>query len=269
MASSTVRIAPPGEPLRPNELGGHGQGRTSLLGNVYDSTCPPATPLNSILIAVCGPNDFKNNAQPQNDGFFFSDFYLYHHMFRGAAGKQYWLTCVKPETYVKKYTELLHGHPTDERRIVLNAAISERKETSDIITVEPSKLGSRFLEYVANASRETKNTDKQVFVMMFGHGDEFNYGVTVGGAGEFDDCPKIKASRVKQALRRHNPEPHAAILLISCYGGGRTMLTDQNLTAMAGVDQTQELLSRPCSGTVGRYCGTRWTSGVVQALIRT
>lgn len=38
-------------------------------------------PLRSRIVAVCGITDVDNLASPELDGWFFSDFYLFHHLF--------------------------------------------------------------------------------------------------------------------------------------------------------------------------------------------
>jgi hypothetical protein len=80
-----------------------GQLHGSLNGRMFPSQCPPLVTRDTIIIAVCGPNDYRNNAHPDQDGRFFSDFYLFHHLFRGTARKQYWMTCVHPEVLMSKY----------------------------------------------------------------------------------------------------------------------------------------------------------------------
>lgn len=97
-----------------------------LEDRVFSSRCVPVVTPDTIIIAVCGPNDWSNNASPGADGWIFSDFFLFHHLFRGTAKQQYWMTCVHPEDLIKKHGEFAHGDPrTHDRRIVLDASIKD------------------------------------------------------------------------------------------------------------------------------------------------
>ncbi|KAL2218376.1 hypothetical protein M432DRAFT_631996 [Thermoascus aurantiacus ATCC 26904] len=84
--------------------------------------CPPDVPPKSRILGLCGITDWQNLASPQEDGWFFSDFYLFHHLLSPMdvpSSNQCWLTCEKPEDVVAKYTKYSHGDPKKERRIVL------------------------------------------------------------------------------------------------------------------------------------------------------
>lgn len=59
-----------------------------LDGKLLPVLCPSVVTPDTIIIAVCGPNDYLDNAQPNKNGWFFSDFYLFHHLFQGTAKQQ-------------------------------------------------------------------------------------------------------------------------------------------------------------------------------------
>lgn len=48
----------------------------SLDNRVFDSRCPPLVTPDTIIIAVCGPNDWSDNASPKADGCSCSGFFL-------------------------------------------------------------------------------------------------------------------------------------------------------------------------------------------------
>ena len=76
-----------------------------LGGWEFISRCPPVVTLDTIIIAVCGPNDHEGNASPQKAGWFVSDFFLFHHLFRNTAKEQHWMMCVEPQELVRKYSQ--------------------------------------------------------------------------------------------------------------------------------------------------------------------
>ncbi|MCJ1369532.1 hypothetical protein MMC20_000743 [Loxospora ochrophaea] len=79
--------------IYPARYGGHGRVEGEIFGGLEDkafsSCCPPIVTPDTIIVAVCGPNDFEDNAGPEKDGWFFSDFYLFHHLLKGTANEQH------------------------------------------------------------------------------------------------------------------------------------------------------------------------------------
>ena len=256
----------------PVQYGGYGklegEPHGGLADKFYPLHCPPVVTLDTIIIAVCGPNDYRDNASPQKDGWFFSDFYLFHHLFRGTAQKQYWMTCVDPGILVKKYSKFAHGDPKKaDRRIVLD--VSFKDEVADVKVFKPEDLLERFASYISEASKEVIGTNRPILILMFAHGIEKTFCLTIGGAGEYKKCTKLSRDTFRQALLRHNPNPNVAVLTTMCYGGGWAQSTFLKITTMAGTSAEEELLSWPKSESIGRYCGSRYATGVAEALIRT
>ncbi|MCJ1401666.1 hypothetical protein MMC11_004883 [Xylographa trunciseda] len=256
--------------IKPAEYGGFGQLKKEPLGGLkecaYPSLCPPAVTTNTIIIAVCGPNDFMGNASPEKDGWFFSDFFLFHHLLKGTASKQIWMTCVKPEALVKKYKEYVHGNPKSIRKVVLDATMVA--ETQDIDVHQGNDLLERFLATVASVSKEVRGTQQPILVLIFGHGRMNTFAITIGGSGEHSGCPVLTIEKFKDAILRHNPDPNIALLTTSCFGGGWVQSPYLNTTAMSGVNHRQELLSWPMTESLSRCCGSRFASGIAWALIK-
>lgn len=141
-------------------------------------------------------------------------------------------------------------------------------EVDDIITCSPKDLLDRFLSYVASASRDVKGTMRPILILVFGHGTESSFSVTIGGAKIFEKCPELTREKFREALLRGNPDPNATMLTTSCFGGDWVQDRSFNTTAMAGVDANTELLSWPESGSLNRACGSRYASGIAQALMK-
>ena len=233
----------------------------------FKTRCPPLVTPETIVIAVCGPNDYQQTAAPENDGWFFSDFYLFYHLLRGTAKQQQWLTCVPPKELVRKYKEYAHGDPkSDDRRIVLSENML--KELDDVLIFPPADLLERFLAHVAGATKQTRSTDGPILVLLFGHGIEDKYSVIVGGYGKPESCPVLTQPKFKEAILRHNPDPNIALLTTACYGSGWVQTNFFNITGMAGVDESIESLSWSKSASLQRCCGSKYATSVAQALIK-
>lgn len=260
-------IAGPGNQLQPATYGGHSKvNDAGFVTATYQSRCLPIVTRSSIIVAVCGPDDKANNASPKKEGWFYSDFYMMHHLFRNTASTQYWLTCVSPEQYVEKYARLLHGDATKDRKVVLDASMLEDKK--DITTVSAKILAERFLATVADASKQTKGTDRQILVMMFGHGWEDVYSIVIGGPAE-DLAQAISPQILQQALIRHNPRPQATILSTSCFGEGWCFARSGNTSNIHGGNDATQLRSWPASDSIRQYAGSKFAASVAEALVRT
>ena len=74
--------------LKPTDFGGWGRKAGpdgGLTGVEFSSRCPPTIKPCTRIVAVCGINDFRNASSPEDDGWFHSDFYLFHHLFSGLG----------------------------------------------------------------------------------------------------------------------------------------------------------------------------------------
>ena len=265
MASSSKQI-------QPATYGGRGQNpnqpRGGLFKQSFDSNCPPVITPDTIILAVCGPNDVGDNAAPDADGWFIADFYLFHHLFRNTTKHQYWLTCVKPEDLVRKYTEFVHGDPrSNDRRVVLDKTFAE--EVRDVIVFHPEDLLEKFLSHLANICRSSKDAKSPILVMIFGHGHEETFSINIGGHSEnVELCPKLDQAHFKQAIHRHDNSPNVALVTTSCFGAGWTQTGLLDITAMAGSADKTLTLSWPRSESMDRCCGSKYAIAVAEALIR-
>lgn len=82
-----------GNTIIPKSIGGDGKepGAETL---EFLSFCPPDIQPNTRIIALCGANDWHDNASPQADGWFFSDFYLFHHLLEDTGKWDLWHSCL-------------------------------------------------------------------------------------------------------------------------------------------------------------------------------
>lgn len=238
----------------PTQCGGVGriEGEVcgGLQGRLFVSQCPPVVTPHTIIIAVCGPNDYMSNAALTQDGWFFSDFYLFHHPFKDTATRQYWLTCVSPNELVHKYKELAHGDPRSSgRRVVWEERM--KNDVKDVLTFNPKDLLDQFLSYLATPCKEVKGAMRPVLALIFGHGMDTTFAITIGGSGEFRHCPTLTRQKFKEAILRYNPNPNVCLLTTACYGGGWAQTSFLNITAMSGTTDEEVLLSWPESTSLG------------------
>jgi hypothetical protein len=74
--------------INPSTYGGFGRdvGPLGGLGEKKFSTrCPPDVQPNTRIIAVCGISDIQGMANPSLDGWFFSDFFLFHYLLQDSG----------------------------------------------------------------------------------------------------------------------------------------------------------------------------------------
>ena len=178
------------------------------------------------------------------------------------------MTCVNPEDLIKKYSEFAHGDArTDDRRIVLDASMKDG--VKDFLAFTGNDLMEKFLSYVAEASKEVKNTNRPILALVFGHGVKNTHAITIGGTGAYHNCPTLTRPIFNEALLRHNPNPNVAILSTSCFGGGWVQTQYLNITSRAGVKHKTQLLSWSEGFSTGRCYGSRHATEVAKALIKT
>ena len=259
----------PSQSLEPAKFGGKGKAANlpqgGLLGRTFPTRCPPAVSLNSIIIAVCGIHDLSNNSSPSADGWFHTDFYLFHHLLKNTANEQHWLTCVDPRTMVQKYTQLEQGNPHGGRRVVLDASMLP--QVQDVSVLPPKDLMSTFLEYVSAAARSAREDGRQILLLVFSHGMPDPFRFMIGLRNERPVwCDR---SQVRGALLSSNPNPRVSCMTTSCYGGGWALADSPTQTTMAAVNEDEESDSWPLSqATSQQFCVSPFASAVTESLIR-
>lgn len=240
-----------------------------LHGKTFLSRCPPVVTSTTRVLAVCGPNDFRDNASPEKDGWFFSDFFLFHHLFKGQSSDQVWLICVKPETLVSKYGQFVHGSSKGDRRIVLDQDLLD--ETADITAIDTSRstnsenLVERFVATLRDECSKAIRNEQPVLVLVFAHGRPNTQAVYLGGHREGEKAPTLTSEVFSKAISKGLK---VTMIITSCYGGEWTQMPHMNTTAMTAVDETHEFISWPKTMSSGRYCGGRYATAITVALIK-
>lgn len=90
-----------GQLVNPKSFIGIGRVPQQLTGNLdhdlmidkeFHTLCPPDVQPNTRILGLCGAHDFRGNAGPIDDGCFFSDFYLFHHLLQSTRKSHVMIT---------------------------------------------------------------------------------------------------------------------------------------------------------------------------------
>jgi hypothetical protein len=201
------------------------------IGKVEDRPCrladaefttfsPPDVHPTTRILAVVGPDDISDASAPSADGWFQSDFYLFHYLLRVGPPTQTWLTCISPRALVEKYGQFTHGDPKGDRRVVLDASIlPEIAQDGDVRVVDEKNLLDTFLSCLKTESNLAVTGNVQLLVLVFGHG-EINNGIVIGRASTGQAAPKLF---VRDLAAKLNPDARVSLLTTSCYSGGWIM----------------------------------------------
>ncbi|EFR01091.1 hypothetical protein MGYG_04095 [Nannizzia gypsea CBS 118893] len=252
------------------------QGRKEALADIaFKISCPPDISPTSRVVAVCGVTDYDGQASPSVDGWFFSDFYLFHHLLSPmhvTTQAQVWLTAESPESLVQKYGEYAHGDPRKERRVVLDKDTLGSIERAGNIRVVPSTiLLERFLATVREQSRIAAQHNEQLIVLIFGHGDQDTHGICLGQVKEEAYEPQLLF--INDFHRATTAEAKVTLFTTACYSGGWLVQpickksTGLNVTGITGSGIKQETRSWSLSRSVGRACGSSIASAIVQSVV--
>ncbi|KAI9371983.1 hypothetical protein BJX61DRAFT_543127 [Aspergillus egyptiacus] len=264
--------------LVPKSIGGDGREPRAETREVL-SFCPPDIQPNTRIIALCGANNWHDNASPQADGWFFSDFYLFHHLLEDTdtfrSSNQLWLTCVDPKTLVSKYNEYAHGSRSGDRRVVLDETLLNRIEASkNIRVIPPEYLLERFLETLRSETQTAARENQPVLVFVFGHGEEGNFWVAIGGEGSAENSPRLTREKFNSAIRTG---VDLTLLITSCFSGGwvfkpmgdplLSSAKKLNISGMTTVNDKEISKAWACSQSCGRTAGSIYATAILNALV--
>lgn len=249
---------------------------TYLTGTSFYASCTiPDVQQNTKIIGLCGiadhpisPNNPVGYASPKQDGWFLSDFYMMHHLFKNVASDQVWITCTDPTLLVEKYGEYIHGNSSqaaEPRRVVLDRDMLA--QVGDVRVVTPGVMLERALSTIREAARISRETDRPLLIMIFTHGNT-TFGLQMGGINPAN--PQfLTIDRFKVAIGSRPFTSGICLLTSACYGGGWAINPDINVTAMTAAPYWEQSLSWPVSATINhRYCGSSYISGIIKTLMR-
>jgi len=104
-----------------------------------------------------------------------------------------------------------------------------------------------------------------VLLMIFGHGDEETYGVSIGGAGDPVHAPRLRIKQIVACLR--GLRISLTMMMTSCYSGGWVLQPELNISAITAADSTEESFS--WGESIGRRChGSAYATAVRLAFVK-
>jgi hypothetical protein len=216
--------------IRPDTFTGT---KEDVAGREFLTHCPPDLPPRHRIVALLGTTDLNDACRPSEDGWFVSDFYLFHYLLAPQfprrkyfivllatyhlptnrlsllAPNQFWLTCEDPSILVQKYGEYLHGDSTGDRRTVLDAQmLPDILAAGNLRVISQEVLLERYLNTVREQAIEADRLEEHLVLLIFGHGS-LDHQVSVG-----NDFLKMKD--IQRILRGKSL---VTIFSTSCYSG--------------------------------------------------
>ncbi|KAJ6114010.1 hypothetical protein N7523_007327 [Penicillium sp. IBT 18751x] len=223
--------------------------------------------LGKILLGatLLGITDKDGLASPKLDGWFVSDFYLFHHLLSPQFPRppnQIWLTCEDPSALVTKYQEYLHGNLEGDRRAVLDGARLPVVLGAGNLRVVPRKdLLERYFSTLKEQAAEAARCEEHLVLLIFGHGNR-DHAIEVGGS-------TLQMEDLRHVLQ---PMSSTTIFTTSCFSGGWLVYPDinqqqLNTTATTAAGHDSESFSWAVSASVGRASGSLAASAILHCLI--
>ena len=230
--------------------------------NQFSLHTPPDITQRTRIIAVLGVT--KDPAPSGKDGWFVSDFFAFWNIFQGMTEKQTWYHCLDIDSLVAKHTRYLHGNPYKQRKVVLDEKIlAESKQSKHPPEhIQADKLKRKTKNMITAACKDAETGNENVLVLLFGHGDQNNHGIVLGGG----DRETLKIAEFKSATK--GLHTNITLITTSCYSGGWTCNPQLNLSTMTAAGNENVSLSWRFSGSTGRACGSMFTTALVQKLTK-
>ncbi|KAL8788895.1 MAG: hypothetical protein Q9213_001418 [Squamulea squamosa] len=243
---------------------------------VYDqfvTRTPPDVTNNTRIVAICGID--QKEASPQEDGWFLSDFFAFYHLLHGLTKHQSWLHCLDLKSLIDQHEVYLHGSPFKTRKVVLDAEMLSSAATTDLVKCAVGSMKSKFEHKLRDECQAAAQAGDSVLVLMFAHGSSSTGGVKLGSNFWKQDTftKKVKDFNVP-----------ITILSTACFSGGWSCNKQYdksqsrhlnhigkqfNHTTMMAAGPHKRSRSWAYTTTIGRACGSMWSSAIVNTLTRT
>ncbi|GIK04658.1 hypothetical protein Aspvir_008746 [Aspergillus viridinutans] len=93
-----------------------------------------------------------------------------------------------------KYTQYAHGDPRKERRVVLERdLLGQINLAGNIRVVDKTILPEQVVKPVEDEVRYAKRDRDTLIILVFGHGNQDNHGVYIGGKDPTADSAVLKS----------------------------------------------------------------------------
>jgi hypothetical protein len=175
----------------------------------------------AIILAVCGVPDI-DDADPELDGWFFSDFFAFNYLLRGLGTSQTWMACVHARDLVRRYGEYLDGNPYSDRKVVLSQGLLDNDELSSVTAITASDLLDAFLATLKSKCDQARVENRPVVVFTFGHGHEITKGVNLGTEDHWLEIDAFQAAM--------GDDVGITVVSTACFSGGWSVQPQLNIT---------------------------------------
>ncbi|KAL9583856.1 MAG: hypothetical protein Q9212_002474 [Teloschistes hypoglaucus] len=204
-------------------------------------------------------------AGPREDGWFFSDFFLFHHIFQNIGANQIWMACESPKHLVKRYSQYTHGTASGDHRVVLDKSLLQQPtKFNNFRLCSRESLLEDFLTTLKSEITIAADNDQPVLLLLFGHGEPKTYGIAIGGSGPPDKAPRLHTHHIVRAIGCLNVS--LTVMTASCYGGGWVYEPELNISAFTAAGP--EVESRSWGFSIGgRSHGSIWATAVRDAFV--
>ena len=183
-----------------------------------------------------------------------------------AFGKtQQWFTCLDFADITKRYGEYARGNCYRTRRVVLDA--HQQPDSESLHISSPTELLADFKNYFRQECASALANNEPILLSVFAHGEEFEYGLEIGGMGEQGDLLTVKAMR---EILQDFDGVKVTMLMTSCFSGGWSItpdLWDETGRSRITVMRSQQVSeSWPKTTTLGRADGSIYISSILNVL---
>lgn len=162
-------------------------------------------------------------ANPAMDGWFFSNFFLFHLLLQGLGISQQWSSAEEPQQLIHRYGEYRYGNPHKPRKVVLNQKTVKAGKLDNLIVFPRGQLKTRFIRIVKSECQAARENKETILLLVFGHGDSRTYGITLGTGA----VSKLKISNLRSAIGRDGLA--VTLLSTSCFSGGWSISPELNI----------------------------------------
>ncbi|KAJ5276091.1 hypothetical protein N7524_002244 [Penicillium chrysogenum] len=222
--------------------------RQDLAGREFLTHCPPDLPPRHRILALLGTTDKDDLASPSEDGWFVSDFYLFHYLLSPKFPRR---AC-----FLVLFI-ILTRQPSSEN--TMNTfMVTQKGDRRAVLDGErlPNILGA------GNSKQPKRPAVKSIWsCFFFGHGTPA-HGIEVGDS----------ILHMKDLRHLLQPMSSTTIFTTLCYSGGWLVCPDinqeqLNTTSITASGKDNESSSWTVSGSAGRASGSLAASAVLRCLI--
>lgn len=251
---------------KPHTFGGqfHDQNKGGKMFESFNTHTPPDIKRTTRIVGVLGVH--PKNVAARKDEWFLSDFFAFWHLFEGMTNSQTWYHCLDLPELIKANHRYLHGNPYKNRKVVLDAKLlykAQYETKHPIVQIKPQTLLSKFKTAVKVECKAAAAAGENVLLLMFGHGEEKNYGIYLGSDNSTSTFSTISLRDILKGL-----DVPVTVLTTQCFGGGWACTPDLNLTTIAAAGKGKPSTSWRFSGSMGRACGSIFATTIIKELTK-